>query len=267
MTNQDRPDVSLTEYGSRDNVTAVANRVKSLLPGGEKLTTEQAMSVAQYAILTDANAFRGEIYPMIDSRGNFTLVDGYKLLVRWAKRQCGYSEWHRRMTTNELPEGDIGFRCYILRHDSRDLLQTLIKSGMKSEEALEIAATCAIGVVKQSDMVSRKSGRPIDPPKGWTWEQVAKKRALKNALNLSHGAPSPREIASESWRVGGIETQGSDWQDVTPEMPQAEREALAAGEAIARESAERINEMTPEEVQAYHMELSTVLHGDGSGEI
>jgi hypothetical protein len=84
------PDLTLAEYGSRDDVAALARRIKTLMPGGDKLSLAQAMAAAQYAILLDANIYRGEVYAWVDKRGQLVLEDGYKLLVRWAKDHCNY---------------------------------------------------------------------------------------------------------------------------------------------------------------------------------
>lgn len=248
---QQAEDLQLIEYGSRDDVAALSRRIRSMMPGGDKLTPAQAMAAAQYAILVDANPFRGEIYAYPDKRSQLVLMDGYKLLVRWAKKQCPYSERYTRLP--DLSEGDIGYRCWILRNDARATLHDLVQAGATFQEAFEIAATSAVGVVRKHETWSAKYKKPINPPKGWTWDQVAEKRALKNALNRSHGAPSPREIARESWMVGQTETITSDWQECTPEMSQAARERLAA--ITAQDRIREPDDRTPAEILAENGKL------------
>jgi len=226
----DKTHLDLAEYGERDQVVALGKRLQTMLPGN--LTLDQALTVAQYAWLMDANAFRGEIYPAT-IRGRFCLIEGYKLLVRWAKRQCPYSEKFEPMDPRELPEDAIGARCWILRDDARPLLHDLIQGGANWREAFEIAATSAIGIVSKADRTTRE-GKEMEPPATWTWQQVAEKRALKNALNRSHGAPSPREIANESWWVHDTKTIPADWQDCPPGLPTEAREHLAEQKATAR---------------------------------
>jgi len=258
------PDVSLEEWGTREDIAALSRRIQSMLPGGDRMKAAQAMALAQYAIALDANPFRGEIYGFV-SRGQFVLVDGYKVLVRWAKRQCPYSERYEPLDEDELPKDAIGFRCWILRDDARATLRDLVQAGADFGEAYEITATSAVGIVTKADRTDR-SGKPIDPPKGWTWQQVARKRALKNALNLSHGAPSPKEIARESWRVGETETIPEDWTDCAPGMLPIERERLAKLNAQYREmQEERENDdRTPEEILA---EGRALLRGDDQQEV
>jgi hypothetical protein len=113
-------------------------------------------------------------------------------------------------------------------------------------------------------MWSSKYDKPIDPPVGWTWEQVARKRAL----NLSHGAPSPREIAARSWRIGDTDTIPDDWQ-IAADTLEGQRynqhalERLVTLIAADRERTEaslRSDPRPPEDILAHNR---TLLHGDG----
>ena len=261
---EQKPDLALTEYGSRDDIMALANRITALLPGANKMSPMERQALAQYAILTDANLWRGEIYGWDskgDGTGDLVLCDGYKILVRWAKRQCNYSVKWEPMPADLLEDGDIGMRCWILRDDSKDLLSTLIQGGATWREAFEIAATYGDGVVTAKDRTTRY-GKDKPLPTGWTWQTRAETRALKNALNRSHGMPSPREIAAMSWQVGDTQTQPSDWQEVTPAMGQVERERLALLSAQYREQKAELDSLTTEELQAQLEHGRSVLRGE-----
>lgn len=224
-----KPDAPI-EWGSREEVTALADRLKTMLPG--KLTTEEALLLAQYSAAMDANPFREEIYAY-QSRGKVVLVEGYKLLVRWARRQCNFYERYERVTNGDdtVADDDIAFRCRLLRDDALPALADLTQAGVPN--AYEITSTEAIGVVRKADRTTRE-GKPQSPPIGWTWEEVARKRALKNAINRAYGTPSPREIAEESWTVEDTLTIPSDWETITPEMVPTEREILALANARQR---------------------------------
>jgi len=232
----------MQQYGSDEELHALADRIKETLSGVDKLTDNQVLMFAQYCRVTDVNPWRGEAYPFIDSRGEFHIVDGYKALVRWAKRQAPYSDKYE-LVTEGLAKDDIGYRCWILRNDALPILTALVQSGLPGREAFEIAATSAIGVVTKNERWSRKYNKEISPPTGWTWDQVAQKRALKNALNLSHGAPSPQELAAGSWVVNDTQTLPEDWQQVTARMPAYEREAIAEGTAQLRKALEHSAQM------------------------
>ena len=256
---EERQDLTRPEWGSREDVSALARRLRQLLPGGEKLKPDEALTLAQYAMATDSNPYRGEVYAYSDSHG-FHLVDGYKLLVRWAKREEDYSEIYRQIAADdpELPEGAIGFRCYVLRASARPFMQDLMRGGMSADDALELAATSAVGVVTKADRTTRQGGE-VPPPTGWNWQQKARTRALKAALRLAYGAPSPREIARMA-REDGLEA--SDWHDVTDEMSADEARALA--EMTARERERRANapQLSREQHQERLAQYREVLHGD-----
>jgi len=243
MTDESR---SLTTFQETRDVEAFAERLKDMFPGGAKLTPYQRLAFAQYCLITDVNPWRGEAYPFVDSRGEFHVIDGYKALVRWARRECPYSEKMVPLTTADgISPDDIGYRCYILRNDALPLLQTLIQAQVDPMVAYEMAASSAIGVVTKADRWSRKWNKEISAPTGWTWDEVARKRALKNALNRSHGAPSPSEFAKETWDIDGRTTIPDDWVGITSDMRPAEREAVAAGNAeqrIAHEHAQELME-------------------------
>ena len=212
------------EWGDRGEIGALARRFQTMMPGN--LGHQEALVLAQYSAALDANPFRGEVYAF-EYKGRLVLTEGYKLLIRWARRQCNFSDRYERLSGDELPDGAIGFRCYILRDDAHDTLRMLIEAGATWQEAFEIAATSAVGIVRKAEMWSVRTNQPIDPPTGWTWEEVARKRALKNALNRAYGAPSPREIARETWMVNDTETVPQDWTECTPDMLPVERELRA----------------------------------------
>ena len=205
----------------------------------------------------DLNPFRGEVYFYKD-RGKLCMVDGYKALARWAKNEMPYSDRY-----DPLPAADgelVKYRCWILREDRRGFIQEYMELGAKFQEAFEMAATYADGVVTVADTKTR-DGRDRTPPTGWTWEQVARKRAFKNAINLSHGAPSPRDIAKQSWDVNGVTTIPADW-DGAEVLSREEAEKLAELRANTRETLEEFGALSPAEKAARVEDNSRALYGD-----
>ena len=219
-------DMTLEQWGVMRDLAALGSRLKAVLPGASELSNWQAVSYAQACVVSGANPFRGELYAWQDKDGRLVIDEGFKLLVRWAKAQCDYSEWYVPLESAELAEGDIGKRCYVWRADQRDFFQDLIRAGLDHQVALEICTTSAVGVVKKSETHN-------PPPKGWTWEQRAEIRALKNALKQAYGGLSMAEIAQESWNVDGVPTQPRDWAGTEHMLP-AERDATAAYNAKRR---------------------------------
>ena len=252
-----RPQDAPVEWGKRGEIGALADRFAVMLPGAKEMTREEVLTAAQYARVMDLNPFRGEVYFYKD-RGKLCVVDGYKALARWAKNEMPYTDRY-----DPLPPDDgelVKMRCWILREDRKEFLREYKEMGATFQEAFEIAATYADGVVMVSETKTRR-GDDRTPPTGWTWEQVARKRAFKNAINLSHGAPSPRDIAKQSWEVNGVTTAPADW-DGAEVLSQEEVEALAELRARTRETLADFRELPPDERKAKAADNSRALYGD-----
>ena len=250
------PTADLGEWGRPEEVRALAARLRVMLPNGKDFADGEMAAIAQYCRLMDLNPFRGEVYAY-KSRGRLCLVDGYKALVRWALHKSPYSSWDE-----DLPlEADqvARVRVWILRQDARPLLHDLLKTGMDAKEAIRVAAVYADGVVTKADLQSRDGTK--EPPTGWTWRDVARKRALKNALNMSHGAPSPREMAAMSWQANGVDTVPDDWEGAEKLQTPTERERSAEVHAVHREAMTVWDAMTPEEQQAKFKANTAILRG------
>jgi len=137
----------------RKELITLGNEFNSLLPNGSDLTPDQAVSLAKYSVLNRANPFRGEVYGYTNGKGNLQLVDGYKLLVRWAKNISDYSEKYEPLQTGAegLVEGDIGYQCRILRDDKKSDLTFFIEAGASFQESYNLASVAAVGVVAKKE--------------------------------------------------------------------------------------------------------------------
>jgi len=256
VTVQEKEDAPV-EWGTRGEVGALADRFAAMLPKANELTRAEVLTAAQYCRVMDLNPFRGEVY-FYKSRGQMVVVDGYKALARWAGKKAPYSEWDENLP---LDDGRVEHvRVWILRDDRREMLEMFTGMGAPWAEAIKMAATYADGVVTQADTLTRNNA-PKDPPTGWTWRDVARKRAFKNAINLSHGAPSPRDIADMSWDVNGTKTLPEDW-DGAEDLSQHEAEKLAALRANGREQQAVWQTLEPQEKQQRFEENNRLLHGD-----
>jgi len=223
------------EWGKREEIAGLANRYVTMIPG-KTLSMNAALALAQYTIATDTNPYRGEVYAYEDDDGKVVIIEGYKLLVRWSRRQCNFYERYEKLAGDEVVDGHAGYRCRILRADAVDDLATLHKAGVP--DAYKIISQSATGVCKLNHRA----------PNGWTVAEVARKRALKNALNRAYGAPSPREIAAESWMVDDTLTIHEDWRG-TEGMSTSEAEGNALYSARARQiTAEPSNRSSQEDI-------------------
>jgi len=226
-------DLDRAGWGDRNEITTMGKRLSAMLPGVK--TEREAQRLAQASILSRANPFRGEMYVFGDQ-----IIEGYKLLVRWAKRQEDYTADYTKLAQDDpqmeqVKAAEIGYTCEIWRDSVRSGLVEACKAGIPYETARKMfLPESAVGIVSHGDTFNTTRGYAIDPPKGWSWEQVAKKRALKNALNIAYGMPSPDELAKESWEVDGQATRPEDWRGVE-ELNQGDAAALAKDRAHWRE--------------------------------
>jgi len=233
-----QPDLDRTGWGDRTEITTMGKRLSAMLPGVRN--EQEALRLAQASILSRANPFRGEMYVFGDQ-----IIEGYKLLIRWAKRQEDYTAKYTKLSDDDdnmtqVKGAEIGYICELWRDSTRSGLVEACKAGIPYEAAQEMfIPERAVGIVSHKDTYNSTKKYDIDPPKGWSWEQVAKKRALKNALNLAYGMPSPDELARESWEVDGQTTQAEDWQGVE-ELNPGDAAALAKDRAHWREHNEQI---------------------------
>ena len=242
----------IEHWGDKEEIVQVGNRLKAMLPG--QLSDADALAFAQYCALTDSNPLRGDIYAW-NFKGKLVTSEGYKLLVRWAKQECGYVEEFVELSADEkkameLGATDAAVTCYILRDDKADLFRTILTAcladGMNyheaKSEAYQVAATSATGIAKAQEFAGKK-----ELPSTWSLADVAKKRALKKALRFSHGSPSPKQIAAQTWNVEGTETQADDWGGVEIYHTPAEAERHAQLSSEQRERKETADKMTDEE--------------------
>jgi hypothetical protein len=219
------------------DVVAYSKRIKHTIPGTKDLSDWGAIAYAEYGLATGANLARGELYAYEDRKG-LHITEGYKLLVRWAKAKCEYSELFKPYDTDK----GLGFKCYILRQDKVPLLQ-MLSDMMDKEQAFEMATSSAVGIVRTQELNG-------PPPNGWDWEQVAKKRALKNALNLAYGMPSPDELAAETWKVEDVTTIPTDWGGMHDDASPEEKRLNAKYNAKRRRNLREQATMTADEIKA-----------------
>lgn len=186
---------AIDTWGDSEEINAIAKRLKVMLPNGQNLTNEQAYAAAQYAKLSGLDPFASGFFAM--PGGGIT--QHYAILVNWAQQKAPYSDKYMPLSAEERETegitGDdtIAWKCYVLKRDDAQTLGTYISAGMPFTDALDFVAAKGIGFVTANDR-KNKYGKAIDPPKNWTWETVAKKRALRQALSFSHGKPSVDEL-------------------------------------------------------------------------
>lgn len=188
---------AIAEYGERDAIRELGERLRRFLPSGDKMTDGDALSFAQAAFALDLNPFAGEIW-YIPGVGIVTGIAGYR---KMARRQGPFVAQSRQMTPQEredhnLKPGDLGAICELYRPDQlRDAVAVNEAAG---QIVIPIAPTIGVGIWRAAEMATR-SGRQKAPPTARSWRWIAEKRAEADALRKSfdltlayaeRGAPS-----------------------------------------------------------------------------
>lgn len=208
----------LTVWGDKVELGQIAARLKTMLPNGANMTEQQIWAAAQYAQITGLDPFAAGFFVM--PQGG--IIQHYAILVAWAQSKAPYSDKYLPLDASEkdlegIPEDLIAWKCYILRDDRAPILAEYIKAGMPFVEALDFLAAKGIGIIGPDDLKT-KAGKDRQPPKGWTWQKVAQKRALRSALSLSHGRPTAIELRhfselayqdSHQAKLANLETQAA----------------------------------------------------------
>lgn len=219
-------------WGESKELLKAGQRLQAFMPGGKKLKVEDAAMVAQYASLMDANPFRGgEVYAY-ERGGQVTLIEGYQLLTRIAKRQSEYVTKYAPLTpeervTHAVPDGAMAIKCTLLRDDRRHLIKEYKDMGATFQEAFDLVAESAIGMIASSENIAVV---------GWSRGQVAEKRALKNCIKRAFAIPSPAEVRAEAELMA---SQGHVIRDLEVKAARLEAGQQAA---IAAPRTETLNE-------------------------
>ena len=252
-----RDEVLPLYMGEAKGILALADRLMRTHPSVKEynMNQEECLAMAQYFTVNDANPWRGDIYVYRDKRGKIVYVDSYKILARWAKDDCPYDHKFEALEPNGDERHRI--RCWILRDDRKQAMREYVDLGAPWNEAYELVAVYADGVVRTAETEGRNK-----PPTGWTWEQRARTRAYKAAMRLSHGAPTPRQLYESAMTVNGTRTLKEDWENDAEELTPHEIERLAELKAQTREYVGAWEQLTGDEQQAKLKENTDLLRGE-----
>lgn len=230
-----------------EDLEAMAKRVKMLMPGGHKLSDEQALAAVQHALASGLNPITDAWYwPGKD--GQLAIGDKYTMMISWAKSKSEYTTKYQRLTLKEkeehgLDSKDIAVWVWLLRDDRAHLIKEYTEMGASFKDAYDLVATRAVGVVTVKDRLT-KVGKPKDPPVGWTWPQRAEVRALKSVIRKAYGKPSPPELRALSWQVDGVDTVPGDWEEIPDERTPYERQLEARASAKEREARAHVDDQS-----------------------
>jgi hypothetical protein len=186
----------MTLYGNREDVLALSQRLQATIPGGRRLSQEEALSLAQISVAHGLDPFNGEAW-IIPGSGLMVGIKGLrKAARRIAKEEDGvfWTDFVRvTPETFDEPENSVVYECRL-----RDTITTqawaksiniLTTSGVPYKEAIEFVGPTpvkvGIGIAKPDE----KSKMLI--------HQRAKKRAEADALKQRYDVALNAEFSEE----------------------------------------------------------------------
>lgn len=114
-------------FGSREVIRELGERLAATMPGAQKLTPGEALTLAQVAVAHHLDPWVGEIWYLKDRDGKpLGVMIGIKGLRKTAQRQLGrFRYWLEEFESIDpadfhMPEGSIGYRVKL--HDSKTLI-------------------------------------------------------------------------------------------------------------------------------------------------
>jgi hypothetical protein len=212
---------ALDVYGAGSDIKTLAERIKMCLPGGDRLSKNEALSLAQLSLAYNLNPFNGEVW-CIPGKG--TMV-GIKGLRKAAHKQANYWTEFILLASEEraalcVPDSAIAYKCLIYRSDlimqSAQAIKLMREAGMAdAAERYAYKPTIGIGYWLPTEQTKMKG------------DQVARKRAEADGLKQSFDLP----FASELGNGGTVGYVDVEWADAQPAIngPECRTDTFTTG--------------------------------------
>jgi len=183
-------------YGNSDRITALANRMRHMIPGATDAPDHAIWKAAQIAHLHKLDPFSGDvqIYSVYKNpRPDQWIVNvGISAWRRAAQRQSRYQCQFREMAPEELQAlnyqyhpDDVGIECSLYR---LDVARECNELGIPYEPAR------AVGLYRnQAYFVKGDGWKPDQIPNTETPRSVAQRRSEKKALKIAFSLDYPEE--------------------------------------------------------------------------
>lgn len=277
------------EAVATEKVKAMADRVRTLVQDGGRLSPQQALTIAQLSILTRTLPGR-DVHYFLDKSGNLKMSDDYKFLRAWAVRREQFVTGDQAATfedaytelddTQKMSEGiahnDFAVFCTLTTKRERDNFRREVKGwidlGFTPDEAVKMArsilgtiGTRAVGVVNANDGLTNSSGETNRVPKGWSLMQKARKLAFKNAVHAKWGQPSVDDLQQMVKSMARGDVIDADWEDVPADVTSEEQARYAEGNAVVRKV--KAESLTPDQRQERKAANAETMRGSGDDAI
>jgi hypothetical protein len=220
-------------YGAESDVELLGERVKKFLPGGDKMSPEEALGFAQICIAQNLNPFAREVW-WIPGRGPCTGIEGHR---KMARKEGPYTAQPRMMTgeereQHELRDKDIGAVCELYRPDQ--LMAAVRVNEAAGKIVIPIKPVLGIGIKRFDE---KNSYTPNGRSPLWVAEKRAEADALRKAFDMPDigYADAPVTEIPPEWDV--VDDEGDMTFDEAQGMLGRNR-AILRGEAIEQAAEE-----------------------------
>lgn len=191
---------TLSVYGTKDDVGAMAGRILAMLPGADKLSKDERMSLAQLSVAYGLNPFNGECWA-IPGKGSMIGIKGLRKTGHQQIEKVGGNYWVEYVEITDLETrkrygvqpGDLAFESHLF--DTHNIntyvtaVERLLKAGIPWEAVKAMMGdkpyTTGFGVIRQGE--TTKMDRV----------QCARKRAESNAIKQRFDVPFGVTVADE----------------------------------------------------------------------
>lgn len=271
----------------KDEITAAVNRMRAIVPNGERMSIPSLTIIAQEAILYRIVPGRDMHY--YEGKNGLVRIPDYKYLKNFSsfKEQllsgddtATVEDNYRVLDDTEKIKHSIAERCTVAecrlttKRERRAFaaeVRQWIEMGFTSQEAVSLAretygeiGTTAVGVWDPEEL--DRWGKPITPPKGWTPLQVAEKLAFKNAMNRKYGIPTADEMSAMAHRMAR-RAMPEHWKPEHTDKPIDVQARLADLEAQAEAIHAEAETMTPEEKRERRQNNVEAMRGPANAAI
>lgn len=248
----------LVQYGSRTEVASLADRIKIMVPGGDKLSKNEALALAQVALGTQLNPFLGEVW-YIPGKGPMVGIKGARRLdLEAVQKKGGYTNMEliacdpleAGATAEQVKANEIAaaFRCEISDSVSSREYQTNLLEVIR-----ELRAGGEPDPVKAAKDIC--GNRPITM--GWGFSTVpelskmgktalARKRAEADALKKRIDIPFGASVAAADMQSEDVvEAVARDPEPLAEDKAAYRIEEVAVNQAATQEEVHPLDVVFP----------------------
>jgi len=226
---------TLANYGSRQDVLEFVGRLRTMLPGGEKLTDGQIKALAQASLATGLDPLNGEIW--MTDKG---LMIGVKGLRRKGHEQIKGNYWTEfrpiiaaaERELLQIPEGALAFEARLFDSENlRTYVETcerLMKAGLPWEDIKVLIGNrpymVGLGIFKK--------GEPSRMPPAQCAQKRAEADALKRRFDIGFADIPIEGEPEQDWVEVTAQQHAPLAQDVAQAEPSQAPASNAALDAI-----------------------------------